>query len=116
RLHEGLSRVIAFLIPPPNPNMMFFDENVGSFLSSLEPRLAMHGFHIMIQSINPRFLEERQHLEMLRSQAVDGVILWDVFPDDNNLKLMLQEGRPIIKAAFPSDILQDQIIPDNFKG
>lgn len=116
RLHEGLSRVIAFLIPPPTPNMMFFDENVGSFLGAMEPRLAKHGFHIMIQSITPEFLAERQHLEILRSHAVDGVILWDVFRDDDALRSMLAEGKPIIKAAFPSDILEDLIVPDNFRG
>jgi DNA-binding LacI/PurR family transcriptional regulator len=116
RLHEGLSRVIAFLIPPPDRSLMFFDENVGCFLSALEPRLARHGFHIMIQSTTPDFLAERQHLEILRSHAVDGVILWDVCRDDENLRDMIQEGKPIIKAAFPSDILVDQIIPDNFAG
>lgn len=116
RLHEGLSRVIAFLIPPPARSLMFFDENVGCFLSALEPRLARHGFHIMIQSTTPDFLAERQHLEILRSHAVDGVILWDVCRDDDALREMIQEGKPIIKAAFPSDLLLDQIVPDNFKG
>ena len=116
RLHEGLSRVIAFLIPPPDRSLMFFDENVGCFLSALEPRLARHGFHIMIQSTTPDFMAERQHLEILRSHAVDGVILWDVFRDDQALRDMMQEGKPIIKAAFPSDLLLDQIVPDNFQG
>ncbi len=116
RLHEGLSRVIAFVIPVPARSIMFFDENVGSFLSALEPRLARHGFHIMIMSATADFLAERQHLEILRSHAVDGVILWDVFRDDDALREMIAEGKPILKAAFPSDLLQDQIIPDNFQG
>lgn len=116
RLHEGRSRVIAFLIPPPDRSLMFFDENVGCFLSALEPRLARQGFHIMIQSTTQDFLAERQHLEILRSHAVDGVILWDVCRDDDNLRDMMQEGKPIIKAAFPSEMLDDQIIPDNFSG
>lgn len=116
RLHEGLSRVIAFLIPPPGKLTLFFDENVGSFLSALEPRLARHGFYIMIQSTTPDFVAERQHLEILRSHAVDGVILWDVFRDDNNLREMIGEGKPLLKVAFPSDMLEDQIIPDNFQG
>lgn len=116
RLHEGYSRVIAFLIPPPSRNIMFFDESVGSFLGALEPRLAHHGFHIMLQSTTPEFLSGRQHLEILRSHAADGMILWDVCRDDDDLRDMMVEGKPLIKVAFPSELLPDQIILDNFQA
>lgn len=116
RLHEGLSRVIAFIIPTPSPQLLFFDENVGSFLGALEPCLAHHGFHIMIQSATPDFVSSRHHLEIFRSQAVDAAILWDVFRDNDPLKEMIQEGRPLLKVGFPSDALEDQIVPDNYQG
>lgn len=116
RLHEGRSRVIALLIPPPSKNMMFFDENVGSFLSALEPRLARHGFHIMLQSTTRDFFSERRHVELLRSQAVDAVIFWDTFANSEPLLEMVAEKKPLIQAAFPSEILEDQVIPDNFQG
>lgn len=116
RLHEGLSRVIAFIIPTPSPQLLFFDENVGNFLSALEPCLAHHGFHIMIQSATPDFVAGRRHLEIFRSQAVDAAILWDVFRDNDYLKEMIQEKHPLLKVAFPSDALQDQIVPDNYQG
>lgn len=116
RLHEGLSRVITFMIPPPAADMMFFDNNVGSFLSALEPSLARHGFHILMQSATPEFLEDRRYLELFRSRAVDGAILWDVCRDDDHLDAMVQEGKPLLKVAFPSTKLADQIVPDNFQA
>lgn len=116
RLHERLSRVIAFLIPPPDNQLMFFDETVGVFLSALEPCLAHHGFHIMIQSTTPAFLADRKHLDNFRSHAVDGAILWDVLPDDEHLSELMQEDKPLLKVAFSSQKLADQIIPDNFRA
>lgn len=116
RLHEGMSRVIAFLIPPPDNQLMFFDETVGVFLSALEPCLAHHGFHIMIQSTTPAFLADRKHLDNFRSHAVDGAILWDVFPDDDHLAELMEEGKPLLKVAFSSQNLLDQILPDNYRA
>jgi LacI family transcriptional regulator len=116
RLHEGLSRVIAFIIPPPSPQMMFFDENVGQFLSALEPCLAHQGFHIMIQSATPDFLAAKRYIEIFRSHTVDAAILWDVCRDDDHLQAMQQEGKPLLRVAFPGDVLQDQIVPDNFQA
>ena len=116
RLHEGLSRVIGLLIPPPSPELMFFDENVGSFLSAIEPALAEHGFSIMIQSLTTSFTESRRHLEIFRSHAVDAAILWDVLLDDAIVEAMLQEHKPLVCAGFPSQVVNDQVLPDNRQG
>lgn len=116
RLHEGLSRVIAFLIPPPSAKMMFFDGNVGRFLSALEPGLARHGFHILMQSATADFLENQRYLELFRSCAIDGAVLWDVFHDDHHLEAMTAENRPLLNVAFPTSRIKDQIILDNTKA
>lgn len=116
RLHEGLSRVIAFLIPPPSPKMMFFDENVGRFLSALEPALARHGFHILMQSATTDFLDNQRYLELFRSCAIDGAVLWDVFHNDHHLEAITAENRPLLNVAFPTSKIKDQIILDNTKA
>ena len=116
RLHEGVSRVIGFLFPPTDGDKLFFDENAGVFLSNLERRLAFHGFQIIIQSTTPEFFADRQHLEILRSHTVDGLILWHAATDDAAIREMIQENKPLLKVAFPTDLLPDQIVPDNFQG
>jgi DNA-binding LacI/PurR family transcriptional regulator len=118
RLKEGLSRVIAFLIPPRTSSsyLPFFDESVGTFLSSFEPRLSELGFDIIIQSVTPDYIQQRKHLEMLRNRSIDGLICWNSFMRDEDFSEIVQERCPVLSVAFPNDALPDQIVPDNFQG
>lgn len=116
RLHEGRSRVIAFLVPAHTSYLPFFDENVGTFLSALEPRLAELGFDIMFQSATQEFLDQKKHVRMLRDGSVDGVIWWNASLDDEVLHEVAAERCPVINVAFWNPIFKDQLVPDNFYG
>ncbi|NMA17951.1 MAG: LacI family transcriptional regulator [Clostridiaceae bacterium] len=78
------SKLIGIVIPQTEPEhygarLMFSNPFYSSFLSALELPIRSAGYHLIVSGTNPG----QSYFEIVRSRALDGVIILGMYPSDD---------------------------------
>jgi LacI family transcriptional regulator len=122
RMLSRRANTVAILFPPSllvnadyqSHNM---DNNFGECMMGVQSVLVEHGIGLLLGEVSKIFLDERKHLKMSQSKAIDGVLAWGVMVDDVYPQEILQENIPLVMLQNElSSCRCNKVIADNYTG
>ena len=75
---------------------LHFDYNFAAITMGIQYELGRCGKSLQLVQLTDRFLEERQHLIMVRSKMTDGVLFWGALSDDACVRELMEEKIPLV--------------------
>ena len=96
---------------------MAIDMNFAACLMGAQSELAKRGIGLLLNELTPDYLKEKRYLRMVRSKAVDGVLIWGAFSNDVWLSELLAEGAPAVMLQTSIAICNcPKVVADDYRG
>ena len=94
RLAMGLTETIGLVLPPvPSQPVNTF---VSEFIDSISTALNIHGYDLLVHSVNSEKSEVDQYQRLVHSRKVDGFIILRTLEADTRVDYLLKEGFPFV--------------------
>ena len=94
RLAMGLTETIGLVLPPmPSQPVNTF---VSEFIESISTALNIHGYDLLVHSVNSEESEVEQYKRLVQSRKVDGFIILRTLEVDPRVDYLLKEGFPFV--------------------
>ena len=94
RLAMGLTETIGLVLPPmPSQPVNTF---VSEFIDSISTALNIHGYDLLVHSVNSEESEVEQYKRLVQSRKVDGFIILRTLEVDPRVDYLLKEGFPFV--------------------
>ena len=108
-LQSRSTKMIGMLVPD-------IAEPVYSLMvKGVEEGLKRAGYSLLLGSTHNRTEEQSRYLELLRSKQVDGMLLLLAFGEEDDLRLAVEAGLPLVFIARkPATFEADCVVVDNF--
>ncbi|QSS98789.1 LacI family DNA-binding transcriptional regulator [Pontibacillus sp. ALD_SL1] len=113
-LRSHQSNVIGLVIPvKKNDTSNFFFMSIAH---GIESTLKKHGYQLILSNSNEELENEKNQIDMLNSQIVDGVILAPTVLDHNYLENEAYDFPIVFVDRKPEGYEGDCVLVDNFNG
>lgn len=96
---------------------LHFDYNFAAITMGVQHVLSQFGKSLQLVYLTDRFLEERQHLTMVRSKMTDGILLWGAWQNDRFVQELIDEKIPLVLLnTTVADCDCAKVVADEYGG
>ncbi len=122
RMFSKQANTVAFIYPPYKSmhdaiDIGRMDHNLGSCISGAEGFLSEKSVYVTLTSTTDKFLDQKEYLKIIRSQMVDGVLIWGWSEANDFLYELIAEKAPAVMLqteAGNADI--SKVVADDYSG
>jgi len=122
RMFTRRANTVVILFPPfssisSDAVTLTVDANFFSCVMGAQSVLAQHGFGLLLNELNENYLNEKRYQRIIRSKAVDGILVWGALSDDAWLPELLKEGIPTVMLQTTVEGCQcPKVVADDYCG
>ena len=124
RMLSRRSNTIAMLIPEESVftrNSGFrnvgMDDSLSTAIAGAESEAAKHSVYLLLRSVTPDFVENREHVRLHRSKSVDGILIWGWIAGETYIEEIVEEEIPcVMMQTSPPDMNVASVVPEDYEG
>ena len=94
RLAMGLTETVGLVLPPMTSQPV--NTFVSEFIDSISSALNLHGYDLLVHSVNSDESEVEQYKRLVQSRKIDGFIILRTLEVDPRVDYLLNEGFPFV--------------------
>lgn len=94
-----------------------FDFNFAAVTMGIQSMLYKQDKSLQMVLVTDDFIEERKHIQMVRSKMVDGMLIWGGLNTDTYIHELLAEGIPLVLlTTYPDNCECSKVTADEYGG
>ena len=101
RVFNHRAGIIGLLVPSYRQMKMhiFEDGHLRRLISGIEEGLGENKYRLLLIFNDEQFQENREYMSMIRSQDIDGLLVWGAQPDEQYWREPVEAGLPVVFAV-----------------
>lgn len=101
RVFSHRAGIIGLLVPSYRQMKMhiFEDGHLRRLISGIEEGLGENKYRLLLIFNDEQFQENREYMSLIRSQDIDGLLVWGAQPDEEYWREPVEAGLPVVFAV-----------------
>ena len=124
RIFARRANTIAVLMPQggilPSGSTIIsggMDDSLSASIAGAEIEASMNSIYVLLLSVTPEFIKNKEYLKIFRSKLVDGILIWGWTNEESYVADIKKEGIPcVIMQTTVSDASVSSVVAQNHEG